>query len=522
MLMRDQGYVSEIEYTHGYYSDFAPNRLKFISLLNGVRHSVAEQPSYLELGFGQGLSLNIHAASNPGQYWGADFNAAQATNAQSLAQHGAGNVRALEDSFEELLARPDLPEFDIIALHGLWSWVPGEVRQSIVELAKRHLKPGGLFYVSYNIRAGWASIWPLRDILLEHYRSNPSGSVEQRVKAALEFASDLDDGGAKFFALNPIARERLKQMKAQDMRYLAHEFFNETWEPTTFPSVCSTLAGAKLEFAGSAHLTDALEHIHISSKARAVLQTLPAGAMQGMVKDLLVGQQFRKDVFVKGRRVYTSAERQDLLSATRFILVQDPDRLPKSVRGALGDAVLDRELYQKILRVLEADKNYAKTLGEILHSAECAGMRFGQLEQAMVILLSIGFVELVSSTSIPVGVEEGAQRLNSHLCLRAEYEDEGRFLASPLTGIGVAVSRFEKLFLNAIAHSVDDPATYVWELIEKQGQRLKVNDRTLETRDENIAELRRQFGMFLKNRLPRLERLGLVTQTGETASAVSG
>jgi SAM-dependent methyltransferase len=520
--MWDEGYVSEIEYTHGYYSDLAPNRIKFTSLLHGIRHAVSEQPKYLELGFGQGLSLNIHAATNPGQYWGADFNPAQAANAQALAQHGAGNLRALDDSFEQFLERKDLPEFDIITLHGIWSWVSDAARQSITEIAKRHLKPGGLLCISYNARAGWASGWPLRDILVEHYQRNPSGSVPQRVSAALEFASELDEAGARYFAQNPVARERLEHMKTQDPRYLAHEFFNKNWQPMTFTDVCSALANAKLEFAGSAHLMDFVDAIHITEKGGRVLKSLSDKHMQGTVRDLLVSQQFRKDIFVKGSRSYTPLERHRLLLKTRFILVRNPDSLPETVQGALGRASLDQDLYSKILRAFEHDGSSAKNLEEVMRAPECADLRFAQIEQAVVILLNIGYIELVNTAFATETAMVGSQRLNAHLCQRAEIHDEGRFLASSVTGSGVAVSRFEQLFLNALSLGVEDVAAYVWRILEQQGQRLKVKDKTLETKDENVSELRRQFVGFENERLPYLRRLGIVSERDAAASSILG
>jgi hypothetical protein len=56
--------------------------------------------------------------------------------------------RVYDDSFEQLLARDGLPEFDSISLHGIWSWVSRDNHRVITKLASRHLKPGGVFYVS--------------------------------------------------------------------------------------------------------------------------------------------------------------------------------------------------------------------------------------------------------------------------------------------------------------------------------------------------------------------------------------
>ena len=60
------GYVSELDYTHGYYREMSPLNLELAMLSRLQAHSVGRPLRYLELGFGQGLSLNIHAAANEG------------------------------------------------------------------------------------------------------------------------------------------------------------------------------------------------------------------------------------------------------------------------------------------------------------------------------------------------------------------------------------------------------------------------------------------------------------------------
>ena len=152
--MWNSGYVSEVDYTFGHFSFLSPNNLKFAALMEGGKHSVPDNPTYLELGCGQGISLNMHAASNPGQYWGADFSPTQTSTALEYAKHGAGNLKLFDDSFQDLLRRPDLPQFDMIVLHGIWSWVPPTARAAIVEIARDHLKPGGLFHIALKEGTG--------------------------------------------------------------------------------------------------------------------------------------------------------------------------------------------------------------------------------------------------------------------------------------------------------------------------------------------------------------------------------
>ena len=103
------GYTTEIDYTHGYHHELKPLAMKQALLSKRVQHRWADKLRYLELGFGQGVSLNIHAAATGGEFWGCDFNPGQAANARELGIASGANVTIQDDSFEELAARTDLP-----------------------------------------------------------------------------------------------------------------------------------------------------------------------------------------------------------------------------------------------------------------------------------------------------------------------------------------------------------------------------------------------------------------------------
>src|SRR5262249_10870194 len=120
---------------------------------------------YLELGFGQGLSLNIHAAACPGEYWGVDLIPAHVANAADLASASGADLRLFNQSFQDLAARDDLPQFDVVGFHGVWSWISDDDRKAVISVLDRHLAPGGVCYVSYNSVPGWSPVAPLRHLM---------------------------------------------------------------------------------------------------------------------------------------------------------------------------------------------------------------------------------------------------------------------------------------------------------------------------------------------------------------------
>jgi len=84
--------------------------------------------------------------------------------------------------------RSDLPDFDFITLHGIYSWISPENRRTIVEFMRRKLKPGGIVYISYNCMPGWAGMMPLRRLLVEHTLARGSLSARSRASAFLDLA----------------------------------------------------------------------------------------------------------------------------------------------------------------------------------------------------------------------------------------------------------------------------------------------------------------------------------------------
>jgi len=167
-----QGYQVGIPYTVGFYSELAPNHLESALLFAGFRVNLAKAgATYCELGCGYGLTTLILAASNPQiSFVGVDFNPTHIVAANALAESAhLRNVRFVEASFDELLDPrfADLGEFDVIALHGIYSWVAPSVRRAIVKFADAKLKTGGVLYVSYNAAPGWMPRAPLQRLLTQ-------------------------------------------------------------------------------------------------------------------------------------------------------------------------------------------------------------------------------------------------------------------------------------------------------------------------------------------------------------------
>ncbi|MEE1652477.1 hypothetical protein [Brachymonas sp. J145] len=117
MATWSEGYVSDIGYTYGYYPYLNPAQLAVPFLQAGLAFPEIRQAC--EFGFGQGISLNAHAAAGTAQWYGTDFNPHHASFARELAEVTGSQAQIFDQSFAEFCSRSDLPDFDFIALHGI-------------------------------------------------------------------------------------------------------------------------------------------------------------------------------------------------------------------------------------------------------------------------------------------------------------------------------------------------------------------------------------------------------------------
>lgn len=502
------GYVSEIGYTFGYYGELNPCRLAMPFLNVGlVPPPVA---TACELGFGQGLSVNIHAAASDVSWWGSDFNPGHTDFARSLAAAAGSGAQLFEQSFAEFCGRPDLPEFDYVALHGVLSWVSEENQHLIVDFVRRQLKPGGVLYLSYNSQPGHAATVPFRHLLSEHAArmTAPGRGIVARIDGAIEFAEALLALNPGFAVAHPTIAERLKAIGAHDRHYLAHEYFNRDWRPLPFAELAAALTAAKLSFACSAAYLDHIDALNLTGDQHRFLAEIPDPLFRQSVRDFIVNQPFRRDYWVKGGRRLSSLEQTEALRRLSVMLVTDRRDVAFTVQGALGQREISPVAYDPILDAL-ADHR-PKTLAEIEESGAGAGLRLGSIFEAVMVLAGRGDLAPVQDEKAQAHAGKSSKRLNRHILDKSRGSGDLAVLASPLTGGGIGVPRPYQLFLLARQEgrqTTDEMAQFAWDVLSAQGQRVAKDGKTLESPEENLGELARQAGEFVDKRLPVLKAL---------------
>lgn len=502
------GYVADIGYTFGYYQELNPLRVQLAFLNAGLVFPQAG--TACELGFGQGLSANVHAAATVTQWHGTDFNPSQAGFAQELATASGVAARLYDDAFADFCARPDLPEFDYIGLHGIWSWISDENRTIIVDFVRRKLKVGGVLYISYNTQPGWAAFVPMRHLLTQH--ANTMGAdgagIVDRIGGALDFADKLLATNPTYARANPQVAERTKKLREQNRHYVAHEYFNADWHPMHVATMAQWLEPAKVGYACSAHYLDHIDGVNLSADQQALLKEIPDTMFRESVRDFMVNQQFRRDYWVKGARKLSGLEQSEALRAMRFVLTSHRPDVSLKVTGALGEATMSEAVYNPVLDALADHK--VRSLAQLEAAVADKGIAFAQLIQAVMVLTGGGHVYAVQDDAVVNKARKQTDRLNAHLISKARASGDISYLASPVTGGAVSVPRFAQLFVGARLQGRKQPAElaqFVWTILAAQGQRIVKEGKAIESPEENLAELTEQAQAFCDKLLPVLKAL---------------
>jgi hypothetical protein len=227
-------------------------------------------------------------------------------------------------------------------------------------------------------------------------------------------------------------------------------------------------------------------------------------------RDFMVNQQFRRDYWVKGLRRLTPLEQAEELRRQRVTLVAHRPDVSLKVTGTLGEATMSETVYGPILDALADHK--VRTIGQVEQVVKGANVQFNQLFQAILVLSGQGTLAAAQEDAAIAKARKPSERLNGHLKAKARGSADVAYLASPVTGGGVTVARFQQLFLLAIDQGRKQPAEwadFAWQILASQGQRIIRDGKPVQSPDENLAELNTQAKAFADKQLPILKALGV-------------
>jgi SAM-dependent methyltransferase len=490
-----EDYVLDVPYPRKFVPQIAPPVLRLVAALNGIATPPEDDFDYCELGSANGDTLALLAAANAGgRFVGVDFNRSHVAAAEALvARGGLENVRLLQRDFEDL-ARDDLPQFDFIAAHGVLSWIGPSKREAVLAFVRDRLKPGGLFYVSYNAMPGWAAMEPLRRLMLEH-TARMSGTTLDRAREGVEHLQRLADAGAGYFANHPTARSMIALMRAAGLPYVVHEHFNAHMQPFYFADVASMMAVRGLAFVGQVPLHLNVRELATPPSVKKIADGLNDRVAFETLKDFGNNELFRSDVYVKGKGERAESETRFYFEGTPFGTMTSAANIKREAKLAQYTIDYKTPVYDAVLPAITTAAASAMELAQRPDLVSFGQSRIGDALRNLVL----------GGQVVPMRVEARPAALEARFRLRLPYNavalenalaDVGPLvLASPVTGAGIHVSLIEAIALRAFTEvGPSEHAAWLAAFASKQAMPLVVGERKI----KDAAELTRVVGKELE------------------------
>jgi SAM-dependent methyltransferase len=304
--MSDQFFYDEIPYPSLIFPQTNIDRLATFARYFGMEPADPNCCRVLELGCGDGTNLLAQAYEFPeSTFVGIDLSAVHIEEGRVGASRlNLSNVELRHGNILDL-SFDELGTFDYIVAHGLYSWVPEQVREHTMTIYRDCLAANGVGYISFNIYPGsyfrkayWEAI---------KYRTRNIYELPAKMDAARTFAAFLQHVVTDPPFKQIIDRET-KTLTSESASYLFHDDLANMNEAFFFDEFVETAAGYGLQFLSEANTAAMFGH-DFSPEALQIIDEISGD-------DFIKRQQYFD--LIKSRRFRCTLVCRDDISLIRY------------------------------------------------------------------------------------------------------------------------------------------------------------------------------------------------------------
>lgn len=278
-----------------------PDQLAVMATLMGMSPRPPERCRVLELGCGDGGNLIPLALTLPeSEFVGVDVAGAPIARGQAdIAALGLPNISLRQADIRVLKEEPG--SFDYVIAHGVYSWVPKEVRDRLLAACGELLAPQGVAFVSHNVLPGGHIRRMLREMVFFHVEA--LSAPAERVQEAKAFFAMLASAPARSpheAAYRAVAREQLRMMEARSDNDVFHDDLATINEPVYLLELVERAREHGLQFLADADFFTMQEAVFTDPVADFLGQMADKDELlKEQYMDFLRCRQFRKTLLCR-------------------------------------------------------------------------------------------------------------------------------------------------------------------------------------------------------------------------------
>ena len=252
------GYVIDVPYVAGFYRELSP---AYLAPARGPpwraaagRRSTAISPTASSAAAGVSARCCSARRIRAERFHGYDFNAdADRASCDELGGAGRPGERCTSATsrFADLAPRSgvadDGPRFDLIVLHGVYSWVSAENRRHIARFIRRSPRARRHGLRQLQLHAGLGRRARRSSACCASSCCAGAAAATRTRRSALAFVKELAARGAYYFRSQRVRSTRyLEQPRpTRTVAYLAHEYLNEHWDALYHLDVARDMEGRR-------------------------------------------------------------------------------------------------------------------------------------------------------------------------------------------------------------------------------------------------------------------------------------
>ena len=360
-----------IRYPGRPYAETHPDHLAAAATFHGLTPASPDHCRVLEVGCGDGGNLVPMAYGLPAsEFMGIDLATDAIEAARAFAQR-AGVSNVAFDALDLTRFPQSAGAFDFIIAHGVYSWIPADVRDALIALIGRHLAPQGVAFISYNTFPGCH----LRRMVWEMLKFHTSelDDPESRLTEARALLHLVAHGNAvpDEYSLPLVAEAQ--RMEDRVSALLFHDDLSPVNDPVYFHEFADHAARHGLQYLAEAAFVMS-SYAGIAPEARGILAALDPITRQQYL-DFIKCRRFRQTLLCRDAVVLDCNEtpaRMRSLSFTAARRVHRAAQLENAPPGSpettatAGDGGI--ALMQAMQKALRAAAPHALPFGALLNA----------------------------------------------------------------------------------------------------------------------------------------------------------